>query len=163
MTRRRFHESTQGGKRRAVERPLPWLAPYWSAMPARSLRWPPLEELGQDCRIFLPRPMRGARGWACTTLAIKPNFPLTPGLFDLVIVDEASQCGLAAVLPAAYRAKRPRRCRGSEPTEPDRVDRTTGAWTGSPSARISPRGTPGGPTGRWHRVRVHGFRSCRRR
>jgi superfamily I DNA and/or RNA helicase len=39
-------------------------------------------------------------------LAIKPNFPLTPGLFDLVIVDEASQCGLAAVLPAAYRAKR---------------------------------------------------------
>jgi very-short-patch-repair endonuclease len=50
--------------------------------------------------------LRGARGWACTTLAIKPNFPLTPGLFDLVIVDEASQCGLAAVLPAAYRAKR---------------------------------------------------------
>ena len=28
------------------------------------------------------------------------------GLFDLVIVDEASQCSLAAVLPLAYRAKR---------------------------------------------------------
>ena len=34
------------------------------------------------------------------------NFPLESGLFDLVIVDEASQCSLAAVLPLAYRAKR---------------------------------------------------------
>jgi len=50
--------------------------------------------------------LRGARGWACTALATKPNFPLVPGLFDLVVVDEASQCTLAAVLPLAYRAKR---------------------------------------------------------
>lgn len=50
--------------------------------------------------------LRGVRGWSCTALAAKPNFPLVPGLFDLVIVDEASQCSLAAVLPLAYRAKR---------------------------------------------------------
>lgn len=46
------------------------------------------------------------RGWACTALAADSNFPLESGLFDLVIVDEASQCSLAAVLPLAYRAKR---------------------------------------------------------
>ena len=46
------------------------------------------------------------RGWACTALAAQSNLPLEAGLFDLVIVDEASQCSLAAVLPLAYRAKR---------------------------------------------------------
>ncbi len=46
------------------------------------------------------------RGWACTALTAESNFPLESGLFDLVIVDEASQCNLAAVLPLAYRAKR---------------------------------------------------------
>ena len=46
------------------------------------------------------------RGWACTALTANANFPLKAGLFDLVIVDEASQCSLAAVLPLAYRAKR---------------------------------------------------------
>lgn len=46
------------------------------------------------------------RGWACTALSAHSNFPLESELFDLVIVDEASQCSLAAVLPLAYRAKR---------------------------------------------------------
>ena len=46
------------------------------------------------------------RGWACTALSAGSNFPLEAGLFDLVIVDEASQSSLAAVLPLAYRAKR---------------------------------------------------------
>ena len=46
------------------------------------------------------------RGWACTALTADSNFPLESALFDLVIVEEASQCSLAAVLPLAYRAKR---------------------------------------------------------
>ena len=50
--------------------------------------------------------MRHLRGWACTALATHSNFPLESGVFDLVIIDEASQCSLAAVLPLAYRAKR---------------------------------------------------------
>ncbi len=49
---------------------------------------------------------RHLRGWACTALTADSNFPLESGLFDFVIVDEASQCSLAAVLPLAYRAKR---------------------------------------------------------
>lgn len=50
--------------------------------------------------------LRFARGWACTALSIQANFPLVAGLFDLVVVDEASQCSIAEVLPLAYRAKR---------------------------------------------------------
>lgn len=64
--------------------------------------------LGQ--RDVFPRAVANSfeafRGWACTTLTAKSNFPLQAGLFDLAIVDEASQCDLAAVLPIAYRAKR---------------------------------------------------------
>lgn len=33
-------------------------------------------------------------------------FPLTPGLFDLVIFDEASQCPIEQALPIVYRGKR---------------------------------------------------------
>ena len=47
-----------------------------------------------------------ARGWACTALSVAANFPLEPALFDVVVVDEASQCSIAEVLPLAFRAKR---------------------------------------------------------
>ncbi len=46
------------------------------------------------------------KGWASTALSMHQNFPFDAGLFDYVIVDEASQCHLAYILPAAYRAKR---------------------------------------------------------
>jgi very-short-patch-repair endonuclease len=47
----------------------------------------------------------GFKGWASTLLTLRSNFPLKAGSFDTVIIDEASQCHLAYVLPAAYRAK----------------------------------------------------------
>ena len=47
----------------------------------------------------------GLLGWGCTNLSIAGSFPLEAGLFDVVIVDEASQCSLVDVLPVAYRAK----------------------------------------------------------
>ena len=46
------------------------------------------------------------QGWACTALSAGGSFPLKAGLFDLAIVDEASQCCLVDLLPLAYRAKR---------------------------------------------------------
>jgi len=54
----------------------------------------------------ISRSLQSLRGWACTALSARSSFPLEPGLFDLVIVDEASQCSLSAVLPLAYRGKR---------------------------------------------------------
>nr|WP_255431377.1 DEAD/DEAH box helicase [Amycolatopsis sp. WAC 01416] len=45
------------------------------------------------------------RAWAVTNHSIR-RFPTAPGLFDLVIVDEASQCSIPQVIPALYRARR---------------------------------------------------------
>lgn len=45
-------------------------------------------------------------GWACTALSVQANFPLRAGLFDLVVIDDASQCSIADILPLAYRARR---------------------------------------------------------
>ena len=44
--------------------------------------------------------------WATTNLSARTNFPLEDGYFDLVIIDEASQCDMPSALPLLYRAKR---------------------------------------------------------
>ncbi|MCO5252117.1 MAG: AAA domain-containing protein [Candidatus Kapabacteria bacterium] len=44
--------------------------------------------------------------FSVTNLSIKGQFPLEAGCFDLVIIDEASQCDIASVIPLLYRAKR---------------------------------------------------------
>lgn len=41
----------------------------------------------------------------CTNLTLGSNIPAIPELFDLVIVDEASQNDIPSILPALYRAK----------------------------------------------------------
>lgn len=43
--------------------------------------------------------------WAVTSLSAR-RIPFEPGFFDLVVVDEASQCDIASALPLLYRAKR---------------------------------------------------------
>jgi len=43
--------------------------------------------------------------WAVTSLSAR-RIPFDPGFFDLVVVDEASQCDIASALPLLYRAKR---------------------------------------------------------
>ena len=44
--------------------------------------------------------------WVTTTDDIHRVLPLKPGVFDLVIIDEATQCDLASALPILYRGKR---------------------------------------------------------
>lgn len=44
--------------------------------------------------------------WAVTTYAVSESLPLKPGLFDVAIIDEASQCDIASCFPILYRAKR---------------------------------------------------------
>ena len=43
--------------------------------------------------------------WAVTSLSARNRIPLEPGIFDLVVIDEASQCDIASALPLLYRAK----------------------------------------------------------
>jgi very-short-patch-repair endonuclease len=44
--------------------------------------------------------------WAVTTLSARGRLPFQAGLFDLVVIDEASQCDIASALPLLFRAKR---------------------------------------------------------
>lgn len=41
-----------------------------------------------------------------TNLSVKNGFPLTRELFDLVVIDEASQCDIASAIPLIFRAKK---------------------------------------------------------
>jgi hypothetical protein len=43
--------------------------------------------------------------WVVTNLSAKNSFPLKNNLFDILIIDEASQCDIASALPLFYRAK----------------------------------------------------------
>ncbi|MFE3861740.1 AAA domain-containing protein [Streptomyces goshikiensis] len=49
--------------------------------------------------------MAHLKGWAISTHSVR-QLELAPKLFDLVVIDEASQCSIPAVLPLLFRAKR---------------------------------------------------------
>ena len=44
--------------------------------------------------------------WCVTSYAVSGSLPLKPGLFDVVIIDEASQCDIASCFPLLFRAKK---------------------------------------------------------
>ncbi|AIQ11946.1 AAA domain-containing protein [Paenibacillus durus] len=43
--------------------------------------------------------------WLCTPETVSTVFPMTPGLFDLIVFDEASQCSVENAIPTLYRGK----------------------------------------------------------
>ncbi|MFA4934550.1 MAG: AAA domain-containing protein, partial [Candidatus Methanoperedens sp.] len=43
--------------------------------------------------------------WIVTNLSAKNSFPLHENIFDLLVIDEASQCDIASALPLLFRAK----------------------------------------------------------
>ncbi|WP_431989775.1 caspase, EACC1-associated type [Streptomyces albogriseolus] len=49
--------------------------------------------------------MTHIKGWAVSTHSVR-QLELTPKLFDLVVIDEASQCSIPSVLPLLFRARR---------------------------------------------------------
>jgi very-short-patch-repair endonuclease len=44
--------------------------------------------------------------WIVTNLSARRSLPLKPAMFDLVVIDEASQCDIASALPLLFRTKR---------------------------------------------------------
>lgn len=44
--------------------------------------------------------------WATTNLSARTNFPLESQYFDLIIIDEASQCDVPSALPLLFRGKK---------------------------------------------------------
>jgi len=43
--------------------------------------------------------------WAVTSLSARGKVPFEPAFFDILVVDEASQCDIASALPLLYRVK----------------------------------------------------------
>ena len=72
------------------------------------------DQLGGRAYLQLRRDMarlfrdvsRHITAWCVTNLSARSSLPLEPNLFDLLIVDEASQCDIASALPLLYRSKR---------------------------------------------------------
>lgn len=56
-------------------------------------------------RSLFPEVVGTLSCWAVTSLAARGRIPLDPGFFDLLVIDEASQCDIASVLPLLFRAK----------------------------------------------------------
>ncbi len=44
--------------------------------------------------------------WCVTTYAVSGSLPMKPGLFDVAIIDEASQCDIASCFPILFRCKK---------------------------------------------------------
>ncbi|MCQ2789242.1 MAG: AAA domain-containing protein, partial [bacterium] len=44
--------------------------------------------------------------WCVTTYAVSGSLPMKPGVFDVAIIDEASQCDIASCFPILFRAKK---------------------------------------------------------
>jgi very-short-patch-repair endonuclease len=67
---------------------------------------------GAGRRVFrryyslFPKVARILPCWAVTSLSARGRLPFEPGFFDLLVIDEASQCDIASALPLLYRAKR---------------------------------------------------------
>ena len=72
-----------------------------------------LERLAQGRGGSAPRLRSSVRSvlgmfpvWGVTNLSARTNLPLEAGLFNLVVIDEASQCDIASAIPLLHRAKR---------------------------------------------------------
>ena len=57
-------------------------------------------------RRSLPQLMSHFPLWATTNLSAGRYLPLIPSAFDLLVVDEASQCDIPSVIPLLYRSRR---------------------------------------------------------
>ncbi len=75
--------------------------PVWPLTGAHSKRLRQVVEQGRALGLFKLRPV-----WLVNPDVVSRMFPLNPGLFDVVIFDEASQMRVANAVPALFRARR---------------------------------------------------------
>lgn len=60
--------------------------------------------LGEELPKSLPAVFHCFPCWAVTSLSVKRYLPLLPGLFDMVLIDEASQSSIPSAFPVLFRA-----------------------------------------------------------
>jgi len=64
------------------------------------------DRFAKELRLRFPIMLRAFPLWSVSNLSARSALPPVPGLFDLVIVDEASQCDIASVVPLLARSRR---------------------------------------------------------
>ncbi len=64
------------------------------------------QELTQALRKHFSSLIRHYPVWAVTNLSARSALPLSAGAFELLVIDEASQCDIASVVPLLFRARR---------------------------------------------------------
>ena len=70
------------------------------------------QDVGSGRKVFrryyslFPRVVELLPCWAVTSLSARGRIPLEPAVFDVVVIDEASQCDVASALPLLFRARR---------------------------------------------------------
>ncbi|WP_242333327.1 AAA domain-containing protein [Anaeromyxobacter sp. SG66] len=63
-------------------------------------------QLRKQIRELLPRVTRFLPAWAVTNLSAPGALPFEAAMFDLAVIDEASQCDIPSALPLLFRARR---------------------------------------------------------
>ena len=64
------------------------------------------DRFAKELRSRFPLMLRAFPLWSVSNLSARSALPPVPGLFDMVIVDEASQCDIASVVPLLARSRR---------------------------------------------------------
>lgn len=65
-----------------------------------------LDRFARELRRQFPIILRAFPLWSVSNLSARNALPLAPALFDLVVVDEASQCDIPSVVPLLARSRR---------------------------------------------------------
>lgn len=64
------------------------------------------DKLRSERKRMFESVVRAFPAMAVTNLSVRHALPLSAGVVDVVVIDEASQCDIASALPLLYRAKR---------------------------------------------------------
>lgn len=67
--------------------------------------WGP-DRFARELKERFPLILRAFPLWSVSNLSARSALPLLPALFDLVIIDEASQCDIASVVPLLARSRK---------------------------------------------------------
>lgn len=63
------------------------------------------DEMRYKIRLSYRTVLKAFPIWITTNLSADKSIPLLPGMYDYLIIDEASQCDIASALPLMYRAR----------------------------------------------------------
>lgn len=65
-----------------------------------------VDRFAKEVREHFPLLLRAFPLWSVSNLSARTSLPLVPGRFDLLVVDEASQCDIPSVVPLLARSRR---------------------------------------------------------